>query len=110
MQVSVEFSAKLPVTVTKKRKWFLATCPILDVHSQGDTEKKAVENLRQALSLFFISCFERGTLDAVLKECGFEAAHSPVSPQKQPPQRRTDFIDVPIPFQVRRPSQAACRA
>ncbi len=110
MQVSVEFSAKLPVTVTKKRKWFVATCPILDVYSQGDTEKKAVGNLRQALSLFFISCFERGTLDAVLKECGFKAVR-PLSPrQKNATQIKKDFIRVPIPFEVDQSSQIACHA
>jgi hypothetical protein len=80
------------------------------VHSQGDTKKKAVENLRQALSLFFISCFERGTLDAVLKECGFEAVQPLSLHQEAPLQPEKDFIDVPIPFQVRRPSQAACHA
>jgi predicted RNase H-like HicB family nuclease len=110
MPISVEFSARLPVTITKKRKWFLAACPILDVHSQGDTEKEAVENLRQALSLFFISCFERGTLDAVLKECGLEAVQPLSLHQETALQPDKDFIDVPIPFQVRRPSQAACHA
>jgi len=64
----VLFSLQLPFKITKRAKWFLATCPILDVHSQGETEKKAKENLVEALSLFFISCFERRTLDAVLKK------------------------------------------
>jgi predicted RNase H-like HicB family nuclease len=67
----VLFSLKLPCKITKCEKWFLATCPILDVHSQGETEKKAKKNLIEALFLFSISCFERGTLDTVLKDCGF---------------------------------------
>ena len=56
MEVVVQFSAKLPLKITRKKKWFVASCPILDVHSQGDTEKKARKNLSEALSLFFISC------------------------------------------------------
>ena len=68
MKKNVQFIAKVPVKITKKRKWFLASCPILDVHSQGETENKARKNLAEALSLFFISCFERGSLDSLLKE------------------------------------------
>ena len=76
MEVQVEFKAKLPVKITRKRKYVVASCPILDVVSQGETEAAAKRNLREALSLFFLSCFERGTLDAVLKHHGFEATPS----------------------------------
>ena len=73
MQKTAEFIARLPITFTRRKKWVVASCPILDVHSQGENESKAKKNLANALSLFFVSCFERGTLDAVLKECGFHA-------------------------------------
>jgi len=63
----VTFTASLPIKYTKRKSWILASCPILDMHSQGETEKKAKKNLEEALSLFFVSCFERGTLDVVLK-------------------------------------------
>ena len=63
--------------------------------SQGKTENKALENLIDALSLCFISCFERGTLFEVLKECGFAPAST------KPRKRDFDkYIDVPIPFEV----------
>ena len=65
---------KLPAKIIKKSKWYVASCTVLDVSSQGSTEKKAKNNLIEALSLFFISCIERNTLDAVLKECGFKKA------------------------------------
>ena len=71
MGIIVQFMANLPIKFTKRKKWVLASCPILDVHSQGITEKKARDNLEEALSLFFISCFERGVLDSVLKQCGW---------------------------------------
>jgi len=64
----------LPFGLTKRRKHYLASCLILDVHSQGETSEKAKSNLTEALSLFLISCLERNTLDAVLKECGFKVA------------------------------------
>ncbi len=110
MRIIVQFSAKLPVKITKKRKWFLASCPILDVHSQGDTEKKARDNLKEALSLFFISCFERRTLDEVLKDCGFKPMHVSPAYKEEAPVTIEDYIDVPIPFLVDQIPQHECHA
>ena len=67
MEISVQFKLQLPVKIKKRAKWFVASCTILDVHSQGETQAKAKKNLVEALSLFLISCFERGTLGTVLK-------------------------------------------
>ncbi|NUO79170.1 hypothetical protein HUU05_03765 [candidate division KSB1 bacterium] len=66
----VTISAKLPFEIAKKGKWYISSCPLLDVVSQGRTEKKAKENLIEAVSLFFMSCIERNTIDEVLRECG----------------------------------------
>lgn len=110
MEITVQFSAKLPVKFTKKRKWVLASCPILDVHSQGETENKARKNLAEALSLFFVSCFERGTLDSVLKDCGFMALRPPTPPTRSRPLSHEDYINVPIPFLVKQGNQSACHA
>ncbi len=110
MDIKVQFNLSVPVKTTKKKKWYLASCPILDVHSQGETEKKAKENLGEALSLFLISCFERGTLDAVLKNCGFKAAYPPPPATKRPPITEKDYINVPIPLLVSQNSQVQCHA
>ncbi len=109
MEVVVQFSAKLPFKIKRKKKWFVASCPILDVHSQGETERKARKNLSEALSLFFISCFERGTLDSVLKDCGFKAMH-PSFPHEKKSTLSKDYIQVPIPFIVQQESRTACHA
>lgn len=97
MDITVQLSANLPVKLTKRKKWVVASCPILDVHSQGENEKKAKKNLKEALTLFFISCFERGTLDAALKSCGFNPVDL-ADARKKPLQPAKDFIRVPIPF------------
>ena len=39
--------------VWQEDKWFVAQCLEVDVASQGKTEKKALENLREALVLHF---------------------------------------------------------
>ena len=104
MEVTIQFEAKLPLKITQKKHRVVATCPILDVHSQGDTEEQARKNLEEALSLFFVSCFERGVLDAVLKDCGFKAVQ-PVIQEAQPVSPTEDYISVPIPFLVNRPQK-----
>lgn len=35
----------VPVLLTKEGKWFVASCPILDIATQGRTEKEVKENL-----------------------------------------------------------------
>ena len=91
----VSLEVKVPYKLTKRKNWILSYCPILDIYSQGSTEKKAKENLGEAILAFFISCFERGTLDKALKECGFKLEKSP-TPYK--PTEKT--ISIPIPFTV----------
>lgn len=48
---------RLPYSIKERANWYLASCPILDVHSQGETPEKAKKNLKEAISLFLISCF-----------------------------------------------------
>jgi len=35
----------VPILIAKEGKWFVASCPILDVATQGRTEKEVKENL-----------------------------------------------------------------
>lgn len=98
MQIRME--VKLPASVKKAGKYFISCCPILDVCSQGETKKKALKNLGEAVSLFLASCFERSTLDKVLKSCGFISAKSfTIKPKPFP--SRFESIDVPIPFWIK---------
>ena len=42
----VTFTPSLPIKYTKRKKWILASCPIPDMHSQGETLEELEENLR----------------------------------------------------------------
>ena len=55
------------------RLW-VATCPKIDVVSQGKSAKDAKRCLDEAVQLWFEDCLERGTLDDALRECGFRHA------------------------------------
>jgi predicted RNase H-like HicB family nuclease len=70
-QRQVSFSMKVPATVRQEGAQFYASCDILDVHSQGDSEKQALDNLVEALQLFVETCYQQGTLEKVLKAQGF---------------------------------------
>jgi predicted RNase H-like HicB family nuclease len=108
MKQHVQMNINLPFRVTRDNGWFLASCDVLDVHTQGKSFDSAKRNLVEALTLFLVSCYERGTLDAVLKECGFKAL------RKIPPKKRTappaEYINVPLPFVISQAKQSACHA
>jgi len=40
----------LPILIAKEGKWFVASCPILDIATQGKTEKEAKENMTELIN------------------------------------------------------------
>lgn len=98
--MQVIFNVQLPAQVKKSGKWFMSSCPVLDVHSQGETEKKALDNLIEAVRLFLVSCFERGTLDEVLRDCGFKPLAVKGAIKAQPFPLKYRSINVPLPFNL----------
>jgi hypothetical protein len=86
--------------VLKKKDWYVSSCHILDVVSQGKTQKKASDNLVEALTLFFLTCFERGTLGVVFKNNRFRPIHQ-LPFKENPIPKRFKSIDVPLPFQIK---------
>src|SRR3972149_1828415 len=96
--VKAEFTIKLPVDVKRKAKVYVSRCSVLDLYSQGETEDEARENIIEAIRLFIVSCFEKGTLDSVLKECGFKPIKKVMHTLKD-----HKFVTVPIPFNITTP-------
>ena len=92
MSKDIILNIRLSFEIVKKEKWYVASCQALDVFSQGKTEKQAKKNLRESLCLFLTSCVERGTLEAVLKECGFR--HIPDSAPETKSQER--YLSIPL--------------
>ncbi len=52
-RLMISMKRNLNAVVWQEGKWFVAQCLEIDVASQGITEKKAIENLREALTLHF---------------------------------------------------------
>lgn len=107
--ISIRVNLHLPAVIIKKPKWYVSHCPALDVYSQGDTEDEAKRNLIEAITAFMISCHERGTLDAVLKECGFVPDYS-ANLKTATIEDDSDYIDVPLPFIIDAANQQRCHA
>jgi len=40
----------LPILITKEGKWFVASCPILGIATQGKTEKEVKENMTELIN------------------------------------------------------------
>jgi len=87
----IQFSVQVPVKLKRDNAWIIASCPPLDVHSQGRSEDEAINNLVEAIQLFIESCFERGTLEQILKAAGFKPVRYLEEAQSQ---NRT--INVPL--------------
>jgi len=104
----VEFSVKLPFKVKKKRNLYISSCNVLDIHSQGYSEAEAKQNIKEAVRLFITTSFEMGTLDSVLKQCGFQARKVTLKALK--PIKDHGFITVPIPFNAKGVCLSECRA
>ena len=101
----VFFEITLPVKIKKEADMYISCVPVLDIYSQGHNTSEAKNNIIEAVKLFFISCLERGTLDAALKECGLQ-----VVKKRIPIPADHDFIKVPIPFSAANRRPAECPA
>ena len=91
MQRLVKFEMRVPAHVKRDGELFVAVCEPLDVVSQGPDEAKALENLVEALQLFIETCFEMGTFEQVLKQCGFH-------PGEIKDGDESGWINVPLSF------------
>ena len=96
----IRFDLTVPAEVREDEDHFVSFCPALDVYSQGPSEEAALDNLAEALQLFVESCLARGTLDRVLKDCGFE----PEAAEPEPEEDRY-MVHVPLSLVAHEPAR-----
>jgi predicted RNase H-like HicB family nuclease len=104
-EVTIQLSFRLPYKLVRKRKYVVSSCPVLDVWSQGETPEKAKKNLVEAITAFLITCFEMGTLEEVLKQCGLKPGKA-----THKTGREDGYINVPIPLLAEYQKGRACHA
>jgi predicted RNase H-like HicB family nuclease len=52
-EVAGDRTIRLTATVVRDRDWYVARCLEVEVASRGETIERALENLREALELYF---------------------------------------------------------
>jgi len=72
--------AELPVVIFKEGKKFVAYTPALDISTCGNTFEQARKRFVEAVEIFFHEILEMGTLEEVLRECGWQKI---LKPRKQ---------------------------
>jgi predicted RNase H-like HicB family nuclease len=111
MELRADF--KVPVTVVKDEDWFVASCSPLDVWSQGRSREEALANLVDALSAFFLSCYERGTFMQVFRDAGFTVSEKALQDSKEgaprPPGAEPETVLLPLVFRQPEEAQTAAR-
>ena len=101
-EILVTFGLDVHIEKAEDVKGYTAHCLSLDVWSQGDTKREAEKNIKEAVDLFLVSCFERGTLSNVLKECSLKPVQNNKKTGKRPAGNKREYrkIDVLIPLRV----------
>lgn len=82
--IRFEIEMDFVVKRDKEVEQWVAFSPALDLYSQGDTKEEALRNIHEAVSLFLGTCYEQGTLNAVLMERGFRAGTDQADPYTIP--------------------------
>ncbi len=69
---NVNFQFALPVSIIKEGNSFIAFSPALDLSTVGDTFEEAQKRFEEAVELFFEEITEKGTVEEVLTELGWQ--------------------------------------
>ena len=62
----------LPVSILKEGKYFIAYSPVLDLSTSSKTFEEVKKRFDEAVEIFFEELIDKGTLDKVLAELGWE--------------------------------------
>jgi predicted RNase H-like HicB family nuclease len=75
-EVSPMHNLSFMVQVFKEGDLYVAHVPQLDISSCGETKEKARANIQDAVRGFIEAAGDKGTLDEILEEAGFERVGS----------------------------------
>jgi predicted RNase H-like HicB family nuclease len=100
MKETFTSSISFPIDIKKENRYHLASCPVLDVWAYAETQQGAIDNLKETLQVFLAYCFEHGTLEMVLKGCGFTPIKMALCQNSTHP---INEIDVPLHFVIDQP-------
>lgn len=76
----VQFQVKLPVSILREGKSFIAYTPVLDLSTAGKSFEEVQKRFTEAAQIFLEELVEAGTLDEVLTGLGWQKINNTFSP------------------------------
>ena len=74
------FEFNLPVSIFKEGDYFIAYTPALDLSTAGKTFRQVKQRFQEVVKIFFEEIANRGTLEEVLSELGWNKLQKQWSP------------------------------
>ena len=71
---------KIPVSIFKEGRAYIAHTPVLDLSTSGKDYKEVKKRFEEAVDIFFKETVRNGTLDEVLRGLGWKKIHKQWSP------------------------------
>jgi len=76
----IKVKCALPVSFLREGKYFIAYSPVLDFSTSGKNFEEAKKRFGEAVEIFFEEVCQKGTLDKVLGELGWQKVQKTWSP------------------------------
>ena len=73
-------NVSLPVFIIKEQNYFVAYTPALDFAATGDSLESAQKSFSESINIFFDEIEEKGTLEEVLQEFGWQKIDNTLQP------------------------------
>ncbi len=67
---------KLPLSILREGKKYIAYTPALDLSTSGDTFDQAKQRFGEIVDIFFEEILKKGTFEEVLTELGWQKIHA----------------------------------
>lgn len=71
---------KLPVSILREGKKFVAYTPALDLSTSGKSYEEAKRRFSEIVNIFFEELIKKGTLEEVLRDLGWKRVQARWSP------------------------------
>lgn len=71
---------KIPVSIMKEDKKFVAYSPALDLSTSGESYKEVKKRFGEIVNIFFEELIKKGTLEEVLRDLGWKKVQKKWTP------------------------------
>lgn len=91
----INIALKIPVTILKEGKKFVAYTPVLDLSTSGRSVKSVKKHFSEIVEIFFDELLKKGTMNEVLTSLGWKKVKKQWAPPKEI-EHCHEFLRVPV--------------